>query len=126
MTRTANLPSNNEAWGFFGTVRHHAEPSEAWALAMTAVSEATTCPEFAVRDFLDSRDGRYFADSVADALFRGDDLKTAIEAAVERWMSWTIDRRTEREHGIPRGLPYLTGWVAHYEILGEAEGEIGA
>jgi hypothetical protein len=49
-------------------------------------------------------------------------LEEAIEAAVGRWMGWRIDRKTEREHGIPRGLPYLTGWVTHFQILGEAAG----
>jgi hypothetical protein len=34
-------------------------------------------------------------------------------------MGWRIDRRTEREEGIPRGLPYLTGWVTHFQILDE-------
>jgi hypothetical protein len=31
-------------------------------------------------------------------------------------------RRTERETGIPRGLPYLTGFVAHCEIQAESAG----
>ena len=34
-------------------------------------------------------------------------------------MGWTIGKRTEREHGIPRDLPYLTGWVMHCEIEAE-------
>jgi hypothetical protein len=34
-------------------------------------------------------------------------------------MGWHIDRRTSRDEGIPVGLPYLTGWVAHFGILGE-------
>ena len=44
----------------------------------------------------------------------------AIEAAVERWMGWRIGRRIERETGIPRDLPYLTGFVTHMEILADA------
>ena len=35
-------------------------------------------------------------------------------------MDWTISRRTGRETGIPRGLPYLTGFVTHCEIEVEA------
>jgi hypothetical protein len=31
-------------------------------------------------------------------------------------MTWTISRRTTREHGIPAGLTYLTGWVIQAEI----------
>jgi hypothetical protein len=118
MTETI-LPTNNTEWGFWGTIRHHTDSAEAWPLAMQAIGTATGCPDWAVRDFLDSRDGRHFADDVANGLFAGLNLKAAIDAAVDRWMGWTISRRTEREHGIPRGLPYLIGFVTHYEILGE-------
>lgn len=115
------LATNNTAWGFFGTIRHDADPATAWPTAMEAIAAATGCPDEAVRDFLDSRHGRHFADDVANGLFTGLDLKAAIEAAVGRWMTWTIDRRTSRETGIPHGLPYLTGFVTHYEILAEAD-----
>jgi hypothetical protein len=123
MTESATLPSNNEAWGFYGTIRHHADPAEAWPIAMRAISQATGCSENGVREFLDSRQGRHFADDVSDNLFKGRPLQQAIAAAVERWMTWTIDRRTSRETGIPRGLPYLTGFVTHHEILAEATAE---
>jgi len=72
-----------------------------------------------VRDFLDGRDGRHFADDVANALWKGATLKDAIDAAIARWMGLTIDRRTSRETGIPRGLPYLTGLANHYAIMAE-------
>jgi len=29
--------------------------------------------------------------------------------------------QTNREYGIPKGMPYLTGWVIHFEIMAEAE-----
>jgi hypothetical protein len=116
----STLPTQNTEWGFYGTIRHHAEPSEAWPLAMQAISVATGCPDFAVRDFLDSRHGRHLADDVANAMLAGLDLPAAIGSAVERWMGWTITRRTERETGIPRGLPYLTGFVTDCEIMAEA------
>ena len=118
MTSTT-LQTANEAWGFFGTIRHHADPAEAWPLAMSAIAAATRCPDAAVRDFLDSRHGRHFADDVANGLVAGLTLQGAIDAAVERWMGWTIGRRTERETGIPRGLPYLTGFVTLCEIEAE-------
>jgi hypothetical protein len=89
------------------TIRHHANPAEAWPLAMRAIGEATGCTDEAVRDFLDSRQ-----------------LEAAIDAAVERWMGWTIDGYIEAELGIPRGLPYLTGFVTHFEILAEIEGTV--
>jgi len=34
-------------------------------------------------------------------------------------MAWTIDRHTSRNYGIPRGLPYLTGFVIHCGIFDE-------
>ncbi len=80
----AVLPTTNSDWGFFGTIRHHADPTEAWAIAMPAIAAATGCPDAAVRDFLDSRHGRHFADDVANGLAAGLDLQAAINAAVER------------------------------------------
>ena len=88
-------------------------------MATTAIGKATGGTPEAVRDFLDSRHGRHFADDVANGLFDGLTLADAIQAAVERWMGWTIGKRTEREHGIPRDLPYLTGWVMNCEIEAE-------
>jgi hypothetical protein len=117
---TKVLPSNNEAWGFFGTICHHADPAAAWPISFQAIVEATGCSEIGVRDFLDSRHGRHFADDVASGLFNGLILTKAIDAAVERWMNWTIGRRTSRETGIPCGLVYLVGFVIDCEIMAEA------
>ena len=116
---TTILPTSNQAWGFSGTIGSHADQSEAWAMTMTAISTATGCAETAVRDFLDSRHGRHFADDVANGLFAGLSLSAAIDGAVSRWMGWSIGEQTEREHGIPRDLPYLTGWVMNCEIDAE-------
>jgi hypothetical protein len=55
----------------------------------------------------------------ANGLWKGETLEDAIDAAIARWMGWRIDRHTARETGIPRGLPYLTGWVTHFAILDE-------
>ena len=60
MAQPQNSPSQNTAWGFYGTISSHADPDEAWPLAMTAIGTATGCPGEAVRDFLDSRHGRHF------------------------------------------------------------------
>ena len=118
---TRSVPSSrNQGWGFWGTIRSHADPETAWRLASEAILAATGCPPAAVRDFLDSRSGRHFADEVVDGLAAGRPLETALAAAIERWMQWTIGRRLSRETGIPRGLPYLTGFVAHCEIEAEA------
>ncbi|MBK8174794.1 MAG: hypothetical protein IPK66_05845 [Rhodospirillales bacterium] len=116
---TTILPTNYQARGFWGTIGSHADQSEAWTLAMAAIAKATGCAPEAVRDFLDSRHGRHFADDVANGLFAGLGLSAAIDATVERWMGWSIGKQTEREHGIPRDLPYLTGWVMNCEIEAE-------
>lgn len=123
MTRTTTeiLPTENEGWGFFGTISRDAEPKAAWAAAFAAVAKATCSAPDEVRAFLDGRSGRHFADDVANGLVDGLTLQGAIDAAVERWMGWTIGRRTERETGIPRGLPYLTGFVHAEAIAAEFE-----
>jgi hypothetical protein len=116
-----DLPSTeNPAWGFYGTIRHHANPDEAWPLAMEIVIGSTRCSPHGARAFLDSRMGRHFADDVANGLARGQPLERAIEASASRWMGWSIGRRTSRETGVPRGLPYLTGFVMAAEIDAEA------
>jgi hypothetical protein len=122
MTSTI-LPSRNTEWGFFGTIGRSenaaADPAPAWDIAFARIAETTgTAPE-GVRDFLDSRHGRHFADDVAGELARGDTLKDAIDTAIARWMGWRIDRQTSRETGIPKGLPYLTGLANHFAIMAE-------
>ena len=87
---------------------------------MTAISDATNQPLESVRLFLDSRHGRHFADDVLNALLIGNSVERAVHAAVTRWMGWTIGRVTSRDYGIPRGLPYLTGFVIHCEVTDEA------
>lgn len=119
MNTTNQIPATqNEDWGFWGTMNEHA--AAAWPLAMTAISDATNQPLESVRLFLDSRHGRHFADDVLNALLIGHSVEQAIHAAVARWMGWTIGRVTSRDYGIPRGLPYLTGFVIHCEVTDEA------
>jgi hypothetical protein len=115
MTYTTIPASQNEAWGFWGTMDEHA--TAAWPLAMNAVSDATGQPLDSVRIFLDSRHGRHFADEVQNGLLRGQTLAEAINAATDQWMGWRIGRQTSKDYGIPRGLPYLAGFVIHCEIV---------
>jgi hypothetical protein len=108
------LPTRNEPWGFWGTIARiendpAADPAKAWEMASRRIAETTEASPDGVRDFLDSRHGRHFADDVANELWKGETLKTATDAAINRWQSWTIDSRTSRDEGIPEGLPYLTG-----------------
>ncbi len=119
MNATNPIPATqNDAWGFYGTMNDQAKA--AWPLAMTAISDATYQPLESVRTFLDSRHGRHFADDVQNGLFAGATLSDAIEQATQRWMGWTISRSTSKEYGIPKGLPYLTGFVIHCEIVEES------
>ncbi len=119
MTTMKTIPATqNDAWGFFGTMNEQAEA--AWPIAMTAISDATYQPLESVRLFLDSRHGRHFADDVLNEMLRGHDIKQAIEAAITRWMDWTVGLQTSKQFGIPRGLPYLTGFVIHCEVTDEA------
>jgi hypothetical protein len=119
MNTTNQIPATqNEDWGFWGTMNENA--AAAWPLAMTAISDATNQPLESVRLFLDSRHGRHFADDVLNALLIDHNVEQAIHAAVARWLGWTIGRVTSRDYGIPRGLPYLTGFVIHCEVTDEA------
>jgi hypothetical protein len=119
---TATLPTRNEAWGFFGTMTQmNADAQQAWNAASAMIAAQTDASPEGVRDFLDSRHGRHFADDVSNGLHAGLGLVAAIEAAVDRWQGWRIGRRTSRETGIPAGLPYLTGFVTHFQILDEID-----
>ena len=121
-TQYEKIPATqNESWGLFGTLGEHAEA--AWPIAMTAISDSTYQPLESVRTFLDSRHGRHFADDVLNELHTGANLHDAIHAATQRWMGWTIGRQTSKQYGIPKGLPYLTGFVIHCEIVEEAMAE---
>ena len=119
MTTTTQIPATqNDAWGFWNTMDELA--TAAWPLAMTAIADATGEPLESVRIFLDSRHGRHFADDVQNAMYRGQPLADAINAATQQWMGWTIGRQTSKDYGIPRGLPYLKGFVIHCEIVDES------
>lgn len=119
MNTTTQIPATqNESWGFYGTMNEQADA--AWPLAMTAISDATCQPLESVRTFLDSRHGRHFADDVQNGLYEGKTLADAINAATQRWMGWTIGRSTSKQYDIPKGFPYLTGFVIHCEIIEES------
>ncbi|MBB4209924.1 hypothetical protein, partial [Roseinatronobacter bogoriensis] len=111
--------------GFFGTLTTCPERDrrsvEVWVLAATLIAKAVraTTEEdmIGIRDFLDSRMGRHFADDVVGNMVGCKiDSETAIKSAIRRWQDWRISRQTERDEGIPEGLPYLTGWVQHFAI----------
>ena len=125
MTPHAILPTRNEAHGFYGTITicplRDRRSDEVWALASKLIVIAMHVDSedemIGIRDFLDNRMGRHFADDVVGALQNGAlDSETAISSAICRWQGWCISSRTAREEGIPAGLPYLTGWVQHFAV----------
>jgi hypothetical protein len=116
------LATRNQPWGFFGTIEMTgADPIPAWNAASALIGAATNATPEAVRDFLDNRHGRHFADDVASELAVSGKLEDAVAAAIARWQGWRIGRRTARDDGIPAGLPYLTGWIGHFQGLHEME-----
>ena len=125
MTSHTILPSRNEDYGFFQTLTNcplrDRRSDEVWALASKLIATAMHVDSedemIGIRNFLDSRMGRHFADDVVSALQNGAlDSETAISSAICRWQGWCISSRTTREEGIPAGLPYLTGWVQHFAV----------
>ena len=125
MTTHPILPSRNEDYGFFRTLtvcpQRDRRSTEVWMLASRLLAEAIHADSeeemIGIRDFLDSRMGRHFADDVVGHMTGCKlGLGPAIASAIRRWQDWRIDRKTEREHGIPAGLPYLTGWVQHFAV----------
>jgi hypothetical protein len=125
MTSPAILPSRNKDYGFFRTMtvcpQRDRRSDEVWGLASTLISKAIRARSedemIGIRDFLDSRMGRYFADDVIGNMTGCNiDSETAIKSAIRRWQDWRISRQLERDEGIPAGLPYLTGWVQHFAI----------
>lgn len=115
----STLPTRNQDWGFYGTSAGFTDAGDAWAKAFAAVGKATGASAEGVREFLDSRHGRHFADDFHNGVHAGLSIDAALDAAITRWMGWTINRATSRETGIPKGLPYLTGFVTHFEIQAE-------
>jgi hypothetical protein len=125
MTSHTVLPTCNEAHGFFGTLTlcplRDRRSAEVWTLAFTLIAAAIRADSedemIGIRDFLDSRMGRHFADDVVGNMTGGNiDSEVAIKSAICRWQGWRICRQTERVDGIPAGLPYLTGWVQHFTV----------
>jgi hypothetical protein len=125
MTAPDILPSRNEDYGFFRAMTvcplRDCRSAEVWALASTmiavAIRAASEDEMIGIRDFLDSRMGRHFADDlVGNMMGCNIGLEPVITSTIRRWQDWRISRQTEHEEGIPTGLPYLAGWVQHFAI----------
>jgi hypothetical protein len=80
-----------------------------------AIRVASEDEMIGIRDFLDSRMGRHFADDVVGNMTGCNiGLEPAITSTIRRWQDWRISRQTVREEGSPAGLPYINGWVHHF------------
>ncbi len=111
------LETTNPTWGFYGAFSYHAtDPSGAWPLVSEAIAKATGCPAKCIKRFLDSSQGRVFADAVIIALTSATTLETAVDFVVKRWMHLKITSTDESDYGIRAGLPYLTGFACHCEL----------
>jgi hypothetical protein len=120
------LQTTNPTWGFYGEFNYRAtDPSVAWPLAMEAIGKATGCPAKRVKNFLESCKGRLFAEAVIILMSENFALKTAIDAAVERWMYLKTRPEDQSDYGIQVGLPYLTGFACYCELKADTgEGRV--
>lgn len=104
------LKTENEGYGFYGTMALDGCADNAWDVAMTAIVAETGAEPAHVRAFLDSQWGRHFADTVQCEL-QHVALDQAVAAAIARWQGWPLGRCTRRELGIPTPMRYLDGMV---------------
>ena len=99
MTNRTILPSQNTAYGFYGTVTtcplRDCNSDTLWTLASTLVAEAINAQGEAemigIRDFLDSNMGRHFADDIVGNMTSCYiALETATNSAIRRWQGCLI------------------------------------
>ena len=92
--------------------------AEALPMALAAICDATDAPIGATQAFLYSVHGSRFAVDVLIGVYcEGESLCTAINIATDQWMKWRTGKILEVQYGIPRGLPYLVGFVIHYGMV---------
>lgn len=107
-----NIPATqNEEYGFFGTIGLYHNAQEFWEIAVTEICRVTGEHEEDVALFLDSRHGRHFADDVHNGLSSGLNSRDAVIAAVDKWNGWTFGRCLAKETGLPQNTPYLHGLI---------------
>lgn len=112
------LRTENEGYGFYGTMSLDGCAEAAWCIAMREIGKDTGASGEAVRAFLDSSWGRHFADDV-HCFLSDAPLEQAIKAAIVRWNSWKLNLRTCREYGIPTPMRYLGGMVYAAAVYAE-------
>ncbi|MGA4113926.1 hypothetical protein ACI2VH_16715 [Ralstonia nicotianae] len=105
----------NSGCDFRGTMKEHA--TEAFPLALAAISKATGLPLTSVKLFLDCDLGRNFAAEVLYNLSEGQALAPAIDAVTNRWKTKKIDTQVHHTYGLPVGRPYLKSLVQLSQIV---------
>jgi hypothetical protein len=106
MTTDTTIPeTKNEGYGFYGTMRAHAE--NAWPLAILTIQRVIKRPRTEIRAFLDSPGGRHFAHEVEGYLIEGLALAEAIEAATQRWMRKSARDARLESYGLMQAQPML-------------------
>lgn len=115
--------TRNEAYGFYGTIGMETDAEAAFDLALQRIAARTGCQNLeVVRDFLDSRHGRHFADDVVQLAGCGEPeaIMAAIDETIDRWQGWRFNRLHVREFGTGRryiGRPMLESIVKVYAGL---------
>lgn len=111
--------SCNYSWGFWGTIAMAGyDPASAWAAALPCLHDATDHDPYAIRDWLDSRAGRHFADQVVGSLTLGTELHDAIERAVAQRMAQYVTDTAPPELAPAIGMPTLWAEIALAEMEG--------
>ena len=101
--------TQNLIFGFYGTM-HLAgvNAPAAWEAAVHAIERATLHEERAdIAAWLDSKDGRHFADYIVDGLRQDKPINAAISSAVRTWMAMQPDAEMVRQYGVPADTLYL-------------------
>lgn len=90
-------------YGFLGIFDRHDDPGAVWTLASDAIAKETGYQTKCIRTFLESLQGRYFAQAVSKLMSENIALETAVDTAVARWMRLKI--RPEDESVCRRSVP---------------------
>lgn len=106
------IQTRNPRYGFYGVMLEQGENAdEAWSAALLGITSLTNCDDESVRDFLDSRLGRHFADTVHTHRVHSLTLSQCIMLAVIEWHGYRIGKAVRKTFDIPPGADYLTAMV---------------
>lgn len=101
--------TQNPTFGFYGTMHLAGVNAPAlWETSISAIERATLHEDRAdIATWLDSKDGRHFADCVIDGLHQDKPIGAAVNSAVRSWMGMRPDAEMVRQYGVPADTPYL-------------------